>query len=127
MSRGPVIDKELSYTAGVQGPVMAKVQLNVNGRRTTVEAEPDTPLLYVLRNELGLHATKFGCGLGQCGACTVLVGGRAIRSCETPVKAVARQPITTLEGLGSPSDRTRCRPRSSRSRRRSAGTASTAW
>ena len=81
---------------------MAKIALTVNGRRTSVEADPDTPLLYVLRNDLALHAAKFGCGLGQCGACMVLVGGRATRSCETPVRTVAGQPITTLEGLGSP-------------------------
>lgn len=81
---------------------MAKLSLTVNGRRTTVEADPETPLLYVLRDDLGLHAAKFGCGLGQCGACTVLVGGRATRSCMTPVRTVARQPVTTLEGLGSP-------------------------
>lgn len=81
---------------------MTKLQLTVNGRRTTIEADPDTPFLYVLRNDLGLHAAKFGCGLGQCGACTVLVGGRATQSCVTPVKAVAKQRITTLEGLGSP-------------------------
>ncbi len=81
---------------------MAKFALTVNGRRATVEADPDTPLLYVLRNDLGLHAAKFGCGLGQCGACTVLVGGRATRSCVIPVKAIAAQPVTTLEGLGSP-------------------------
>ena len=81
---------------------MAKLQLNVNGKRTTVETDSDTPLLYVLRNDLGLYAAKFGCGLGQCGACTVLVNGRATLSCVTPVKAVTSQPITTLEGLGSP-------------------------
>lgn len=81
---------------------MAKLTLIVNGDRAIVEADPDTPLLYILRNDLGLHAAKFGCGLGQCGACTVLVGGRATRSCITPVKVVARRPITTLEGLGSP-------------------------
>jgi nicotinate dehydrogenase subunit A len=81
---------------------MAKLALLVNGRRTTIEADPDTPLLYVLRNDLGLHAAKFGCGLGQCGACTVLVNGRATLSCVTPVRTVASKPITTLEGLGSP-------------------------
>lgn len=81
---------------------MAKLQLTVNGRRTTVEADPGTPLLYVLRNDLGLRAAKFGCGLGQCGACAVLVGGRVTLSCVTPVTAVARLRITTLEGLGSP-------------------------
>ena len=81
---------------------MAKLALTVNGRGTTVDTDTDTPLLYVLRDDLGLRAAKFGCGLGQCGACTVLVGRRAIRSCITPVSAVAGQPITTLEGLGSP-------------------------
>jgi len=81
---------------------MTKLTLRVNGRRKTVEADPDTPLLYVLRNDLGLRAAKFGCGLGQCGACTVLVGGRATQSCVTPVGMAAKQPITTLEGLGSP-------------------------
>jgi len=81
---------------------MAKFSLSVNGRRRRIEADPDTPLLYILRNDLGLHAAKFGCGLGQCGACTVIVGGRAVPSCVTTVSTAARQPITTLEGLGSP-------------------------
>ncbi len=81
---------------------MAKLALTVNGRRTTVETDPDTPLLYVLRNDLGLYATKFGCGLGQCGACTVLVDGRAVQACRIPVKAGVKRRITTLEGLGSP-------------------------
>jgi nicotinate dehydrogenase subunit A len=81
---------------------MAKLTLLVNGRRTTVEADPETPLLYVLRNDLGLRAAKFGCGLGQCGACTVLLKGREVRSCVMPVRAATLQPITTLEGLGTP-------------------------
>ena len=81
---------------------MAKISLIVNGRRRSVEADPDAPLLYILRNDLGLHAAKFGCGLGQCGACTVIVGGRAVRSCVIPASAAARLSITTLEGLGSP-------------------------
>jgi nicotinate dehydrogenase subunit A len=81
---------------------MAKLSLTVNGRRRSVEADPDTPLLYVLRNDLGLRAAKYGCGLGQCGACTVQLGGRAVPSCITPVSAALRQPITTVEGLGSP-------------------------
>lgn len=81
---------------------MAKLSLIVNGRRTGVDADPETPLLYVLRNDLGLHAAKFGCGLGQCGACTVLVDGRATLSCITPLKAVGSRSVTTLEGLGSP-------------------------
>jgi nicotinate dehydrogenase subunit A len=75
-------------------------EITVNGRRHSVEAPPDTPLLYVLRNELNLNGPKFGCGLAQCGACTVHLGDRAIRSCTTPVSSV-RAPITTVEGLGT--------------------------
>jgi nicotinate dehydrogenase subunit A len=81
---------------------MATLTLLVNGASRTAEADPDTPLLYVLRNDLALTGTKFGCGLAQCGACTVLVAGRPVRSCVTPVSAVGGQPITTIEGLGSP-------------------------
>ena len=77
------------------------VSLKVNGIAHSVPAEPGTPLLYVLRNDLGLNAAKFGCGLGQCGACTVLVDGAVVRSCITPVGALAQSEITTLEGLGS--------------------------
>ena len=78
------------------------VDLRVNGGRHTVEVDPSTPLLYVLSDELALNGPKFGCGLGQCGACTVIVKGQAIRSCVTPVNAVAGVEITTLEGLGTP-------------------------
>jgi nicotinate dehydrogenase subunit A len=78
------------------------IRLSVNGQQREVATDPDVPLLYVLRNDLGLHGTKFGCGLGQCGACTVLVGGQAVRSCLTPVQAVAGQEVVTIEGLGSP-------------------------
>jgi len=81
---------------------MATLILNVNGAARTVEADPDTPLLYILRNDLALTGTKFGCGLAQCGACTVLLAGRTVRSCVTPVSAVAGQAVTTVEGLGSP-------------------------
>jgi nicotinate dehydrogenase subunit A len=77
------------------------VRLNVNGGVHSVAAEPDTPLLYVLRNDLGLNAAKFGCGLGQCGACTVLVDGAPVRSCITPIGALGQLEITTLEGLGT--------------------------
>ncbi|MFL5264368.1 MAG: (2Fe-2S)-binding protein [Anaeromyxobacteraceae bacterium] len=77
------------------------IALDVNGRRRTVDAPPDAPLLYVLRNDLELNAAKFGCGVSQCGACTVLVDGRAVRSCTTPVSAVAGKRVTTLEGLGT--------------------------
>lgn len=79
------------------------VSLNVNGKPTKVQVEdPDTPLLYVLRNDLGLHGPRFGCGLGQCGACTVHVDGQAVRSCVRPLSSLtADQKIVTLEGLGS--------------------------
>jgi nicotinate dehydrogenase subunit A len=80
---------------------MARLVVTVNGRRHGVQATPDTPLLYVLRNELGLHGPRFGCGLAQCGACTVQSDGRPIRSCITPVSLVKGKEITTLEGLGS--------------------------
>jgi len=75
--------------------------LHVNGRDCKVSAEPDSMLLYALRDGLGLRGPKFGCGLAQCGACTVVLGGSAIRSCVTPVSAVGSTPITTLEGLGT--------------------------
>jgi aerobic-type carbon monoxide dehydrogenase small subunit (CoxS/CutS family) len=81
---------------------MSLLTLNVNGRSHQVDVDPGTPLLYVLSDDLGLRGPKFGCGLGQCGACTVIANGRAIRSCITPVSAVAQSAITTLEGLGSP-------------------------
>jgi nicotinate dehydrogenase subunit A len=80
---------------------MAKISLRVNGKTRAVDAEPDVPLLYVLRNDLELNGPKFGCGLGQCGACTVIVDGAAIRSCVTPASAVQNRAVTTLEGLGS--------------------------
>ena len=80
---------------------MATRSLNVNGRTVSLSVDdPDTPLLYVLRNELGLHGPRFGCGLGQCGACTVHVDGAAIRSCVTPLSSVTGR-IVTLEGLGA--------------------------
>ncbi len=76
--------------------------IHVNGVKHAVTATPNTPLLYVLRNELRLHGPRFGCGLAQCGSCTVHLGDEAIRSCVTPVAAVTDKPITTLEGLGTP-------------------------
>ena len=82
---------------------MPAYQFQVNGKTSTVDSwDPDQPLLYILRNALGLHGAKFGCGLGQCGACTVLLDGKAIRSCITPVKQVAGRTVTTIEGLGTP-------------------------
>ena len=77
------------------------ISLKVNGATHSVPAEPDTPLLYVLRNDLALNGAKFGCGLSQCGACTVLVDGQAVRSCVTPAGTVIESEITTIEGLGS--------------------------
>jgi aerobic-type carbon monoxide dehydrogenase small subunit (CoxS/CutS family) len=77
---------------------MSIVELQVNGEVHRVDVDPSTPLLYVLRNDLDLHGPRFGCGLGQCGACTVIMNGTAVRSCITPV-AAARSEITTLEGL----------------------------
>jgi nicotinate dehydrogenase subunit A len=78
-----------------------KISLKVNGATHSVEAEPDTPLLYVLRNDLELNGPKFGCGLSQCGACTVLVDGVAIRSCVRPISTLDQVEVTTLEGLGT--------------------------
>jgi nicotinate dehydrogenase subunit A len=81
---------------------MSVFNLTVNGRRHTVDVDPATPLLYVLTDDLGLRGPKFGCGLGQCGSCTVIAGGRAVRSCVMPVSAAGSGEITTLEGLGTP-------------------------
>ena len=84
---------------------MAKVTLNVNGKDHTIDVDPDMPLLYALRNDIGLNNPHFGCGLAQCGACTVHLNGQAIRSCVMPcaaLSAVANGKITTLAGLGTP-------------------------
>ncbi len=79
--------------------------LNVNGRAVEIKVDdPAMPLLYALRNDLGLHGPRFGCGLGQCGACTVHVDGAAVRSCITPIQSAANRHVVTLEGLGSPGD-----------------------
>jgi nicotinate dehydrogenase subunit A len=77
------------------------VSLKVNGASRSVPAEPSTPLLYVLRNDLELNGAKFGCGLAQCGACTVLIDGNPVRSCITPISAVGQSEVTTIEGLGT--------------------------
>lgn len=79
------------------------ITLKVNGRTHSLDLDPATPLLYALSDDLALNGPKFGCGLGQCGACTVIANGRAIRSCITTVKSVQGQEITTLEGIGTPS------------------------
>jgi nicotinate dehydrogenase subunit A len=81
---------------------MSAITLKVNGQAHTVDVDPATPLLYVLSDDLGQRGPKFGCGLGQCGACTVIVNGKAIRSCVTAVNTVAGGDITTLDGLGTP-------------------------
>ena len=81
---------------------MPLYRLNVNGEMREATAEPNTPLLYVLRNDLELNGPKFGCGLGQCGSCMVLVDGEAVRSCQRPVSTVGDNSVTTLEGLGTP-------------------------
>jgi nicotinate dehydrogenase subunit A len=80
---------------------MARIPLNVNGKSRPIDTDPETPLLYVLREDLKLNGPKFGCGLAQCGACTVIINGNAVRSCVTPVKAARNRRVTTLEGLGS--------------------------
>jgi nicotinate dehydrogenase subunit A len=80
---------------------MARITFKVNGTSRTIEADPDTPLLYVLRNNLELNGPKFGCGLGQCGSCTVIMDGEAVRSCITAVSEAQNRSITTLEGLGT--------------------------
>jgi nicotinate dehydrogenase subunit A len=80
---------------------MARISLRVNGRSQVVDTDPATPLLYVLRDDLQLNGPRFGCGLSQCGACTVIMDDKAVRSCSVPVSAVGNRQITTLEGLGS--------------------------
>jgi len=82
---------------------MPSTKLSVNGRTVDIESwDADEPLLYALRNTLDLHGAKFGCGLGQCGACTVIMDGRAVRSCITPLRQAAGRTVTTIESLGSP-------------------------
>lgn len=80
---------------------MARISLRVNGKAQTVDTDPSTPLLYVLRDDLGLQGPRFGCGLSQCGACTVILDGNTVRSCSVPVRAARNRNITTLEGLGN--------------------------
>jgi nicotinate dehydrogenase subunit A len=80
---------------------MGRLSLNVNGKSRVVDTDPETPLLYILRGDFNLNGPKFGCGLAQCGACTVIIGRDAVRSCVTPVKAAQNNQVTTLEGLGS--------------------------
>ena len=98
------------------------IRLMVNGELREVAADPSVPLVVVLRDMLGLHDTKFGCGQGRCGACTVMVGSQAVRSCQIPVQAVSGKPVTTIEGLG-PAGPTRWRRPCGRRRPPSVGTA----
>ena len=80
-----------------------KLALNVNGKAVSIQVDdPDMPLLYALRDDLGLHGPRFGCGLGQCGSCTVHVDGQAVRSCSVPVRSAVGKKVVTLEGLGTP-------------------------
>jgi nicotinate dehydrogenase subunit A len=81
---------------------MKQITLNVNGQRHTVRVDPDTPLLFVLNDDLALRGPRFGCGMAQCGACTVIIGAQVVRSCVKPVGAVGNEEITTLEGIGTP-------------------------
>src|ERR1700749_1672023 len=77
------------------------IELTINGKAQRVDADPETPLLYVLRNDLQLNGAKFGCGLGQCGACTVMLDGQAIYSCMTPISVIGTRAVKTIEGLGT--------------------------
>lgn len=81
---------------------MTKLSLKVNGRLYALDVDPSTPLLFVLNDELGLRGPKFGCGMAQCGACTVILRGQVVRSCVMPVRAAGNDEVTTLEGLGTP-------------------------
>jgi nicotinate dehydrogenase subunit A len=83
-------------------PMREKITLHVNGQQHVVEVDPETPLLFVLNDELGLRGPRFGCGMAQCGACTVIMDGQVVRSCVKPVSAVGPGEVTTLEGLGTP-------------------------
>ncbi len=99
------------------------VSLTVNGSPHQIDTDPATPLLYVLRDELALNGAKYGCGLGQCGSCTVVVDGEAVLSCMVPIMLLEGREITTIEGLGTSTSRGRCRKRSSSCRRRNAAIA----
>src|SRR5882724_5385577 len=92
----------LSVSSQGETAPMAQVTLDVNGKVHTIDADPDMPLLYALRNDVGLNNPHFGCGLAQCGACTVHLNGQPIRSCVTPVSAVGNGKVVTLAGLGTP-------------------------
>ena len=97
----PANDLASNHGSKLASDIMT-IPLKVNGQLHSVEVDSETPLLFVLSDELGLRGPKFGCGMAQCGACTVLLGGRAVRSCVLPVSAVGKDEVTTLEGLGTP-------------------------
>jgi nicotinate dehydrogenase subunit A len=101
--RGPKMQAARARRWAAESEVMAhSIGLTVNGRPTRLTIDdPEAPLLYILRNDLGLNGPRFGCGLGQCGACTVHVDGQAVRSCSIPVSSVANRQVVTLEGLGN--------------------------
>jgi nicotinate dehydrogenase subunit A len=92
----------LEANAGKETAMVERFSLHVNGNDHVIDADPDMPLLYALRNDLGLNNPKFGCGLAQCGACTVHLDGAPVRSCITPMSAVGKAKVVTLAGLGSP-------------------------
>ena len=96
-----ITDPLFARGASRREPAMARISLTVNGKLREVDTDPSTPLLYVLRDDLGLNGPKFGCGLSQCGACTVILDGNTARSCSIPVTAARNRSITTLEGLGN--------------------------
>jgi nicotinate dehydrogenase subunit A len=97
------VRKDIFCSSRRKAPIrdMKQITLRVNGRHHAVTADPDTPLLFVLNDDLGLRGPRFGCGMAQCGACTVIIAGQVVRSCVTPVSAVGIKEITTLEGLGT--------------------------
>ena len=95
------IEEEAFPRHAVSGGGDMTISLTVNGKLHAIEAEAETPLLYVLRNDLKLKGTRFGCGSGLCGACTVIIDGKAVQACDLPVSAAAGKPVTTIEGLGS--------------------------
>ena len=99
MPAGPLSPGGIIHRRRVATPMAKQYHINVNGHERTVQADPDTPLLYVLRDRLRLRGPKFGCGLAQCGACTVMLDEKAVRSCVYPVSAVGTQRVTTVEGL----------------------------
>src|SRR6478672_10799263 len=102
LPRGRAVQKRLDLRNPARHhPRMATITLNVNGRAHMLDVDPAMPLLYILSDDLALNGPKFGCGLGQCGACTALVDGKPVRTCVTPASAVGRAEITTLEGLGT--------------------------